>query len=93
MEELEATNITTSYEVTKDNLKVIKTPEKIVPIVEQYDLNEIRNQIARIDGAIELWNAKRKPLQDIIDKYEEIKPEVFEEDIIKDEEIVEEIIK
>ena len=75
--------ITTEYEATKDNLKVIKTPDKIVAEEQTYNINEIKLQVEKINAVIELWNNKKKPLQDIIDKYEEIKPveEIKEEEI------------
>lgn len=64
--------IVTSYEATDNNLKIIKTPNKIVPVTESYDIPSITSEIAKIDSAIESWQNKRKPLQDIIDKYNEL---------------------
>jgi len=78
-EEVQEIKTVTSYEATENNLKVIKTPDKIVPVTVSYDIPDIKNQIAKIDGAIELWQAKRKPLQDIIDKYTELNPVPKEE--------------
>ena len=69
--EVDATKISTTYETSEKFLKVIQTPDKIVPVEKVYNIEEIQNEIEKIDGAIQAWNDKRKPLQDILDKYNE----------------------
>ena len=69
--EVDATKISTTYRVNEKNLWVIETPDKIVPVEKVYNIEEIQNEIEKIDGAIQAWNDKRKPLQDILDKYNE----------------------
>ena len=71
MSEVDATKISTTYETSEKFLKVIQTPDKIVPVEKVYNIEEIQNEIEKIDGAIQAWNDKRKPLQDILDKYNE----------------------
>jgi len=51
-------------------LVVERTHENPVTEVETHDIAAIQIDIARIDGVIELWQAKRAPLQEIIDEYD-----------------------
>lgn len=39
---------------------------------EVIDINEINKKLEKIDSAIEQWNSKRKPLQDILDRFNEL---------------------
>jgi hypothetical protein len=72
-------SIITTYEVVDNVLKVVKTPDKVVPTEEVYDIVLIQEEIAKINNAIEQWQAKKAPLQAIIDLYEANKPVVVEE--------------
>lgn len=61
--------IATEYTAKDDVLVKVETPSKIVPVQTRWNLAEIRAEIARIDGAIQAWQDKRAPLQEILDKY------------------------
>ena len=80
---MEETKYQTKYEATKDTLKRIDTPEEIIPNEKSYNIDEIQKQIDRIDNAISQWEAKKAPLQEIINKHKEVYVEPVEEPIIK----------
>ena len=77
----EEVKITTTYEADESVLKVIATPEKIVPVEKVYNIEEIKEQLEKYKNARAQWHAKIAPLQAILDKYEEIKPAV--EEVVK----------
>ena len=81
----EQVNIITTYEAQGDNLKIIKTPEKVIPTEESYNIASVREELARIDNVIAQWEAKKAPLQAIIDKYNEVNAPVLEEEIREEE--------
>ena len=66
----ETTTIT--YEREGSKLKEIRTPLEIVPEIKTYDIDEIKKEIKKIDGAIKKWEDKKEPLQAIVDRYNEI---------------------
>jgi len=76
--------ITTTYEAVEGSLKKTDTPDKIIPSTKTYNIKETQEKIAKINNAISTWEDKRAPLQEILDKYNEIKPvEVVEKPIIE----------
>ena len=80
--EIEDTNPeikTYKYEV--NSLVIEKT--HAVPKVRQeiHNIAQVQKQIAKIDGAISLWQAKKAPLQALLDKHNELKPVVEPEEI------------
>lgn len=62
------------YEVSTTDLKIIRTPSEVIPVTESYNIDLIKAELIKIDNAIAQWQDKRKPLQDILDKYTELKP-------------------
>jgi len=52
-----------------DTLIIKRMRERPVEEVVVHDIARIQNDINRIDGVIALWQAKREPLQAIIDEY------------------------
>jgi phage terminase Nu1 subunit (DNA packaging protein) len=70
-EQKETTTIT--YEREGSKLKEIRTPLEIVPEIKTYDIDEIKKEIKKIDGAIKKWEDKKEPLQEIVDRYENMK--------------------
>lgn len=82
--EEEAVQIVTTYEVEGTTLKEVKTPDKVVAEVKTYNVENIKEEIAQIDNAIAQWEAKKAPLQAIVDKYEELNPTpVVAEEVVK----------
>jgi gas vesicle protein len=75
LNEEEAVNIVTTYEAVDGVLKEVKTPVKIVAEVKTYDITSVKEEIEKINNAIAQWEAKKAPLETIIAKYDEIKPE------------------
>ncbi|MCK5013764.1 MAG: hypothetical protein KAS66_08080 [Candidatus Omnitrophica bacterium] len=73
-EEIPAVVITTEYRVTNGTLTKEDTPDVPVKISKSWNIEHELKQIAKIDNAISLWQAKRKVHQDIVDKYNEEKP-------------------
>ena len=71
---IEQVKVNRSYERDNNTLKVVDTPEEVIPTVKSYNINDIKNQITKIDRAIKEWEDKKAPLQLIIDKYEELNP-------------------
>lgn len=67
----ETTTIT--YEREGSKLKEIRIPLEIVPEIKTYDIDEIKKEIKKIDGAIKKWEDKKEPLQEIVDRYENMK--------------------
>jgi len=62
----------TKYEATDKTLKKIETPNEIIPNETSYNIDEIQAQIDKIDGTIAEWEAKKAPLQEIINKHKEL---------------------
>lgn len=59
----------------KDNILTIeKTHSKPTIQLETYSVAELQKKIAKINSVISLWEAKKKPYQDLIDLYNEHKP-------------------
>ena len=53
-----------------ENSIIIETTYDSIPTqVQVVDINEVRRKLSKIDGAIAQWEAKRKPFQDVLDKY------------------------
>lgn len=77
-ETTETNKIITTYEVEGSNLKEIRTPEEIQPEVISYDITATIAEIEKIDLVIEQWEAKKAPLQLLVDKYNELNPVVEE---------------
>jgi hypothetical protein len=70
---MEETNKTiTTWEVEGETLKEIITPTEIEPNIILHDIKKAQEEIAKIDLAIEQWEAKKAPLQLLVDKYNEI---------------------
>ena len=44
------------------------------PVVKtkSYNIEQVQAKIDKIDGAIQQWEAKKVPYQEIVDKYEEV---------------------
>ena len=68
MEELEKeeSKYTEKYEADNDNLRLVRTPSEIIPQTRNYNIKEIRAEIEKIDKAIAQWEAKKAPLQEIV---------------------------
>ena len=49
------------------------------PIIKAYNIADIQAKITKIDSVISIWEAKKTPLQAIIDKYNEVKSINFKE--------------
>jgi hypothetical protein len=62
----------TSYTAKEKTLTKTETPEKIVPLKKSYDIEETQRKIDKIDGVTAQWEAKKAPLQEIIDKHQEV---------------------
>ena len=62
----------TTWEVEGETLKEIVTPTAIEPNIILHDIKKAQEEIARIDLVIEQWEAKKAPLQLLVDKYNEI---------------------
>jgi len=73
MSEVDATKISTTYETSEKFLKVIQTPDKIVPVEKVYNIEEIQAQIDKDTAARDAWQAKIDANQAILDKYNEQK--------------------
>ena len=72
-EETTETNKTiTTWEVEGETLKEIITPTEIEPNIILHDIKKAQEEIAKIDSVIEQWEAKKAPLQLLVDKYNEI---------------------
>lgn len=71
MEEKEQPKVTVTIEAENDILTITTMPETPVPTIVTHDIKSILSEIERIDDAIKSWQDKRKPLQDIVDLYEE----------------------
>jgi hypothetical protein len=56
-----------------DNLIKEITYDKIPTKIEIIDINNIKAKINKIDSAIKQWESKKKPLQDLVDKYDNLK--------------------
>lgn len=82
IKEVEEVEVLTTYEVEDNLLKKIKTPSKVVPEVESYNIKDIKEEIEKYKNARAQWDAKIAPLQAIVDKYDELNPPV-EEVVIK----------
>ena len=83
-EETTETNKTiTTWEVEGETLKEIITPTEIEPTIITHDITKAQEEITKINNAIAIWEAKKAPLQAIVDKYNEVKP-VVEEEVIKE---------
>lgn len=56
-----------------DTMLMIETTHAI-PVIktESHSIEAAQKQIAKFDDVIAIWTAKKKPYQDIIDKYNEI---------------------
>lgn len=76
MEEFETIAIVTTYKKSGKVLTREDVPEKPVPIVTTWDIDKELKAIAKIDGVIALWEAKRKKHQDVIDLYTETMEEI-----------------
>jgi len=83
MEE-EIVKFETSYKVEGKNLRKITTPDKIVPVIENFDINILEKEISKIDGVIELWQNKKNKLQEKLDKYNELSPK----EVVKESELI-----
>lgn len=66
--------------VGEDTLTRTTTYDAIPTKTEVIDIREIKAKLYKIDSAIAIWMSKRKPLQDVLDKYNALKEEVTEED-------------
>ena len=72
-ETTETNKIITTWEVEGETLKEIITPTEIEPNIILHDIKKAQEEIAKIDSVIEQWEAKKAPLQLLVDKYNEIK--------------------
>jgi hypothetical protein len=61
-----------TYKKIDGALVIEKTHGKPIIHTESHKIEEMQAQIDKIDGVIALWIEKKKPYQDIINKYEEI---------------------
>ena len=81
--EKEEPTIQTIVTETYEGRRLIKeTTYSEIPVkTESTDIDNLQAKIAKIDSAISQWNAKKKPLQDILDRYNALQPvvEVIEE--------------
>jgi hypothetical protein len=69
---MEESKYETKYETTDKTLKKIETPKEIIPNETSYNIDEIQKKIDKIDNAIAQWEAKKAPLQEIINKHKEL---------------------
>ena len=72
IEPIEEPKYKTTYETTEDTLKKVKTPLEIIPNETSYNIADIQKQINKIDDVISKWEAKKAPLQEIINKHKEL---------------------
>jgi len=76
--EIEEPEIDTNPEIktyiAKDNVLTIeKTHGQPVVKTESHKVEELQAKIAKFDRVIAIWEAKKKPYQDLINKYNEHK--------------------
>jgi len=62
---------TVEYNADEGVLQKVLTPNKVAVTTQAYNISEIQARIDKIDNVIDLWEAKRAPLQAIVDKYNE----------------------
>ena len=62
----------TTWEVEGETLKEIVTPTEIEPNIILHDIKKAQEEIAKINLVIEQWEAKKAPLQLLVDKYNEV---------------------
>lgn len=71
--ELDDVNPIREARMKKDGALIIeRTPERPKTLTTTFVITEIEAEIAKIDGVIELWQAKKAPLQAIVDEYVEM---------------------
>ena len=59
----------------EDNALVMETTHKDPTVQKKvYIVSDAQAKISKINNVIALWEAKKVPYQDIIDKYNELKP-------------------
>lgn len=64
-------NPVTEVRIRRDGALVIeRTRERPVTEVETHNIAAIQADLNRIDGVIAVWQAKRNPLQAILDEYD-----------------------
>ena len=68
-----------TYSGAEGTLKIETTYAEPKPIIKAYNIADIQAKITKINGVIELWEAKKAPFQAIIDKYNEVKSINFKE--------------
>ena len=61
---------------------ITETTYNEIPVNQtSINIDDIKAKIAKIDSAIEQWNMKRRPLQLLVDKYDELNPVVIEVEV------------
>ena len=80
--ETETNTITIDWRLEGDNLIKIETPETPVSTQTTYNVVEAKEEIAKIDAVISMWEAKKAPYQEIVDKAVELNP-VVEEPVVE----------
>lgn len=76
MSDVDATKISTTYETDDRFLKIVETPDKIVPVEKVYNIEEIQAQIDKDTAARDLWQAKIDANQAILDLYNQVKLDI-----------------
>jgi len=61
-----------TYKKTEGFLVIERTHDKPVVHSDSYNIEQAQAKLDKIDGVIALWEAKKVPLQEVIDKYNEI---------------------
>ena len=61
-----------TYKTEEGKLIIEKTHKTPKVNIENYSIAELQGKIARINNVISIWEAKKKPYQDLINKYNEI---------------------
>jgi len=70
---VEVVNVIRSYEAREKTLKIVDTPDKIVPVETVYNIDEVQARIEKNTNARDQWQALIDADQAILDKYEETK--------------------
>jgi len=64
-----------TYSTEEGKLIVERTHGKPVVHTDSYLIKDAEVEIAKINSVIALWENKKQPYQDIVNKYDEIKPQ------------------
>ena len=70
---VEVVNVIRSYEAREKTLKIVDTPDKIVPVETVYNIEEVRARMEKNINARNQWQILIDADQAIIDKFNEIK--------------------